>query len=121
MASRNRYSSDQTTAMNESEDDEEMMRIMKESIQKSQLTREQCYRLGGAEYRALELLTVIVPSFYFSFTVGFGLLIRMYIASSPFAQEVLTSSTVKGIPMDPWVFSFFLSLSIVYWSIRNTI
>ncbi|KAI8327508.1 cation transport protein-domain-containing protein [Blakeslea trispora] len=96
MAAYNRFSSDQTTTGAHS---------------KSQLTRQQRYRLGGAEYRALELLTIIVPCFYFFFVIGFGFLIRIYIASSSFAQGVLEASTIKGASINSWFFSFFLSLS----------
>ncbi|KAI8344901.1 cation transport protein-domain-containing protein [Choanephora cucurbitarum] len=111
VAPYSRRSMDQITTVIESENDEEILRIMKEPIEKSQLTRQQRYRLGGAEYRALELLTIIVPCFYFFFVIGFGFLIRIYVASSTFAQEVLKTSTIKGVPIDSWFFSFFLSLS----------
>jgi hypothetical protein len=46
------------------EENEEMKRIMREPIHKHELTRQQRYRLGGAEYRALDFLAVLVPMYY---------------------------------------------------------
>ncbi|RCH96841.1 hypothetical protein CU098_000952, partial [Rhizopus stolonifer] len=105
----NSISMDQTIAMNES-DDEEMKRIMREPAHKSELTRQQRYRLGGAEYRALELLTIIVPAYYLFFIISFGFFFRIYVAASSYAQHVLQTSNVRG-PVNAWLFSFFLSIS----------
>ncbi|KAF7724246.1 hypothetical protein EC973_001202 [Apophysomyces ossiformis] len=92
------------------DDDEEYERIMRQPIKKSQLTREQRYRLGGTEYRALDLLACIVPAYYFGLAVGCGFLYRAYVALSPYCQQVLITSNPTG-PTNPWLFSFFLSLS----------
>jgi hypothetical protein len=90
-------------------DEEEMKRIMREPIHKSELTKQQRYRLGGAEYRAIVLLTRLVPFYYLFYVIGFGFIIRIYIAISSYAQEVLLTSNRK--PVDPWLFSFFCSMS----------
>ncbi|RCI02735.1 low affinity potassium transporter, partial [Rhizopus stolonifer] len=75
----------------------------KEPTHKSELTRQQRYRLGGAEYRALDLLSRLVPTYYFFFIFGFGFILRSYVFVSPYVQSVLT--------VNPWSFSFFTSLS----------
>lgn len=85
-------------------EDEEMKRIMREPINKNELTREQRDHLGGAEYRALDFLSRLVPCYYIFFNIGFGFIIRIYVAVSKYAQEVLGT-------VDPWVFSFFTSMS----------
>ncbi|KAI8877424.1 TrkH-domain-containing protein [Backusella circina FSU 941] len=81
-----------------------------EPTQKSELTRQQRYRLGGAEYRALDFLTRLVPIYYLFFIFGFGFFIRLCIALSPYSQQVLQSSNSNG-PVNQWSFSFFCSLS----------
>ncbi|KAI8970230.1 cation transport protein-domain-containing protein [Mycotypha africana] len=91
-------------------EDEEMKRIMREPIHKSELTREQRYRLGGAEYRAIDFLTRLVPAYYIFFIVGFGFFFRIYVAASSYAQKVLETLHENG-PIDPWFFSFYTSLS----------
>lgn len=91
-------------------DDEEMKRIMREPIHKSELTRQQRYRLGGAEYRAIFLLTRLVPIYYLFCTLGFGFVVRIYVAASTYAQEILRTSNSNG-PVNEWFFSFFASLS----------
>ncbi|KAI7898077.1 cation transport protein-domain-containing protein [Cokeromyces recurvatus] len=78
-------------------------------IHKSQLTRQQRYRLGGAEYRAIDFLTHLVPLFYFGNVILFSFLTRIYIACSNYAQGVLRTSNNK--PINPWLFSFFSSMS----------
>ncbi|KAI8070341.1 cation transport protein-domain-containing protein [Gongronella butleri] len=90
--------------------EDEMDSIMREPIDKSQLTREQRYRLGGAEYRALDVLVRLVPIYYIGIVVVFAFGFRIYIAASPYAQNVLLTSNGNG-PVDPWFFSFFQSLS----------
>ncbi|KAG0165511.1 hypothetical protein DFQ28_008614 [Apophysomyces sp. BC1034] len=102
---------DETAALPDNEDeDEDYENIMRLPIEKSQLTREQRYRIGGAEYRALDLLARIVASYYLGFIVGCGIIYRIYVAVSPFCQEVLATSN-PGPPTNPWLFSFFLSVS----------
>jgi Trk-type K+ transport system membrane component len=81
-----------------------------EPVHKSELTRQQRYRLGGAEYRSLDFLTRLVPIYYLFFILGFGLFIRLYIECSPYAQQVLKSSNSNGA-VNQWSFSFFCSLS----------
>ncbi|KAI8968232.1 cation transport protein-domain-containing protein [Mycotypha africana] len=86
--------------------------IMCQPSAKSQLTKNERYRIGGTEYRALDMLARLVPIYYLGFIVGFGFLFRIYVASSSYAREVLATSNGpdKG-PVDPWFFSFFQSLS----------
>ncbi|OAD72028.1 hypothetical protein PHYBLDRAFT_114125 [Phycomyces blakesleeanus NRRL 1555(-)] len=75
-----------------------------------QLTREQRYKIGGAEYRAIDMLTRLVPLYYIGFIIGFGFIFRIYIAASAYARNVLETSNGNG-PVNPWLFSFFLSIS----------
>ncbi|KAI8641598.1 cation transport protein-domain-containing protein [Parasitella parasitica] len=91
-------------------EDEEMKRIMREPIHKSELTRQQRYRLGGAEYRAIDFLTILVPVYYLFWVLGFGFFIRIYVATSAYAQGVLETTNKAG-PIDTWLYSFFSSLS----------
>jgi hypothetical protein len=90
-------------------DKEEMKRVMREPIRISELTKQQRYRLGGAEYRAIVFLTRLVPFYYLFYVIGFGFVIRIYVAVSSYAQQVLQTS--NGNPVNPWLFSFFLSMS----------
>ncbi|KAI8391832.1 cation transporter [Radiomyces spectabilis] len=83
---------------------------MREPIDKSQLTKKHRYRLGGAEYRAIDMLSKIVIIYYLSIIIIFGFLYRIYIAASGTAKDILRSSNENG-PVDPWFFSFFMSLS----------
>ncbi|KAI8070339.1 cation transport protein-domain-containing protein [Gongronella butleri] len=73
------------------------------------LTQEERYHLGGVEYRALDFLAVFIPCYYFLFVIVFAFMIRVYVAASTYAQNVLQTS--NPTPVDPWLFSFFLSLS----------
>ncbi|KAI8997870.1 cation transport protein-domain-containing protein [Pilobolus umbonatus] len=84
--------------------------IMREPIAKSELTRNERYRIGGTEYRSLDMLARLVPIYYLGFIILFGFFFRIYVACSDYAQEVLRSSNSNG-PVDPWFFSFFMSLS----------
>ena len=84
--------------------------IMSQPVAKSELTKDERYRIGGTEYRALEMLARIVPLYYIGFIMSFGFFFRIYIAGSTYAQEVLKTSNTNG-PVDPWFFSFFMSLS----------
>ncbi|KAI8098566.1 cation transport protein-domain-containing protein [Halteromyces radiatus] len=90
--------------------EEEIDRIMREPIDKSQLTREQRYRIGGAEYRALDILVKLVPAYYLGIVILFAFFFRIYIACSTYAQDVLRTTNSTG-PIDPWFFSFFQALS----------
>lgn len=90
--------------------DEDMERIMGEPVEKKELTREQRLRMGGEEYGALDFLARLVFAYYIFFTIGFGLVLRIYVALSTYAQEVLQTSNANG-PVNPWVFSFFTSLA----------
>ncbi|GAA5814715.1 hypothetical protein MFLAVUS_008215 [Mucor flavus] len=101
---------DQGVMMEAESDDEEMKRIMREPIHKSELTRQQRYRLGGAEYRAIVFLTRLIPVYYLCCSLGFGFIIRIYIASSSYAQNVLMTTNETG-PLNVWLFSFFTSMS----------
>lgn len=91
-------------------DEDEFDRIMREPIDKSQLTREQRNRIGGAEYRALDFLVKLVPAYYLGNVILFAFFFRIYIACSTYAQDVLRTTNSTG-PIDPWFFSFFQSLS----------
>jgi Trk-type K+ transport system membrane component len=84
--------------------------IMRQPSAKSDLTKNERYRIGGTEYRALEMLARIVPMYYLGFVIIFAFAFRIYIAASSYAQEVLATSNPTG-PVDPWFFSFFQSLS----------
>lgn len=84
--------------------------IMSQPSAKSELTKNERYRIGGTEYRALEMLARIVPIYYIGFIMSFGFFFRIYIAGSTYAQQVLATSNPTG-PVDPWLFSFFMSLS----------
>lgn len=90
-------------------DDDDIESIMRQPIDKSQLTRQQRYRIGGAEYRAIDMLTRIVPIYYLGFVCVSSFLFRIYIATSTYAQEVLLTS--NPTPVNPWFFSFFMGLS----------
>ncbi|KAI9486912.1 MAG: cation transport protein-domain-containing protein [Benjaminiella poitrasii] len=79
-------------------------------VHKSQLTRQERYRLGGAEYRAIDFLTRLVPIFYVGTIILFSFLLRIYVACSKYAQQVLATSNETG-PVNSWFFSFFVSLS----------
>jgi hypothetical protein len=109
--SSNHNSLDQDATLTDPEsDDEEMKRIMREPIHKSELTRQQRYRLGGAEYRAIVFLTRLVPAYYLFCTLGFGFVFRIYVAASTYAQEILQTTNTNG-PINVWFFSFFCSMS----------
>ncbi|CAO3682168.1 unnamed protein product [Rhizopus microsporus] len=84
--------------------------IMSRPVAKSELTRRERYRIGGTEYRALDMLARIVPLYYLGFIISFGFFYRIYIAASSYAQEVLETSNPTG-PVNAWFFSFFMSLS----------
>ncbi|KAG1444406.1 hypothetical protein G6F56_010308 [Rhizopus delemar] len=84
--------------------------IMSKPVAKSELTRNERFRMGGKEYCALDMLGRIVPIYYLGFILFFGFLFRIYIASSVYAQTVLETSNANG-PVEPWFFSFFLSIS----------
>lgn len=84
--------------------------IMRQPSAKHELTKNERYRIGGTEYRALEMLARIVPLYYLGFIISFGFFFRIYIAASTYAQQVLETSNPNG-PVEPWFFSFFMSLS----------
>ncbi|OAD02390.1 hypothetical protein MUCCIDRAFT_39840 [Mucor lusitanicus CBS 277.49] len=83
---------------------------MRQPSAKHELTKNERYRIGGTEYRALEMLARIVPLYYLGFIISFGFFFRIYVAASTYAQEVLATSNPTG-PVEPWFFSFFMSLS----------
>ncbi|KAI9356056.1 cation transport protein-domain-containing protein [Pilaira anomala] len=84
--------------------------IMRQPTEKSELTKNERNRIGGTEYRALEMLAIIVPMYYMGFIISFGFFFRIYVASSSYAQHILATSNPTG-PVDPWFFSMFTSLS----------
>lgn len=95
----------------EEEDDDSFFEdIMRQPIDKSQLTRQQRYRIGGAEYMALDILSRLVPAYYLGFIIISSFCFRAYIACSGYAQHVLSTSN-NNVPVDPWLFSFFFGVS----------
>lgn len=76
-----------------------------------ELTKEKRYLLGGVEYRALDLLTMVIPMYYTLIILGSSLAFRVYIAASPYAQDVLLTANGNEGPIDPWFMSFFITLS----------
>ncbi|ORZ22567.1 cation transporter [Absidia repens] len=77
-----------------------------------ELTKEQRYIVGGAEYRALDLLTIVIPVYYVGIVLGASFAFRVYIAVSPYAQNVLlTANGNEEGAINPWFLSFFISLS----------
>lgn len=103
------------TLVDKSEDEEEdddsfFEDIMRQPIDKSQLTRQQRYRIGGAEYMALDILSRLVPAYYLGFIIISSFCFRAYIACSGYAQHVLSTSN-NNVPVDPWLFSFFFGVS----------
>lgn len=104
------------TLLNSDDDDDEdydeaeFEEIMRQPIDKRQLTRQQRYRIGGAEYRALDMLSHLVPCYYIGIVVVAAFLLRIYVACSSYAQKVLATSNTNG-PVEPWFFCFFVGLS----------
>lgn len=91
------------------EQEDEIAHILSQPIHKSQLSRKQRYHIGGVEYRAIDFLSKLVPFFYLFTIVVFGFALRIYIACSTYAQGVLKTSNPE--PVNPWMFSFFTSVS----------
>lgn len=92
------------------EQEDEIAHIMSQPyIHHSQLTRRQRYHIGGVEYRAIDFLSKLVPFFYFFMIVVFAFALRIYIACSTYAQGILETSNPE--PVNPWMFSFFTSIS----------
>lgn len=94
----------------EEEEESEIKSIMQQPIHPHQLTRRQQYRIGGAEYRALDFLLRAIPIIYFTILLAFAFGLRIYIAVSTYAQEVVHTSNPNE-PVDPWLFSFFVTVS----------
>ncbi|KAI9494256.1 cation transport protein-domain-containing protein [Zychaea mexicana] len=93
------------------EDDEELFQeIMRQPIDKSQLTRQQRYRIGGIEYRALDMLSYIVPLYYVGSIVVASFAYRIHVAVNGYTQGVLETSNPNG-PTNAWIFSFFMGMS----------
>jgi Trk-type K+ transport system membrane component len=81
-------------------------------VSKEQLTQEERFNIGGAEYRALHTLSFIVPLYYFCIPVFFAFILRIYFATSNYGQWVLVNSNPSGTPpVDPWFISFFTSIA----------
>lgn len=64
----------------EEEEESEIKSIMQQPIHPHQLTRRQQYRIGGAEYRALDFLLRAIPIIYFTILLAFAFGLRIYIA-----------------------------------------
>ncbi|KAI9275777.1 cation transporter [Phascolomyces articulosus] len=77
---------------------------------KLELTRKQRYSIGGAEYRAIDFLSIFIPIVYLITTLLSSIAMRIYIAIDVYAQEALRTANDTG-PVDPWLFSFFVCFS----------
>lgn len=81
-------------------------------VEKEQLTQEERFNLGGAEYRALHTLSRIVPLFYLCIPVICSFIIRIYFATSSYGQWVLdTQNGHDTQPINYWFFSFFSGIA----------
>lgn len=81
-------------------------------VSKEQLSQEERFNLGGAEYRALHTLSYIVPLYYLCIPVFFAFIFRIYFATSDYGQWVLDTSNGSGNPaVNPWFMSFFTSIA----------
>ncbi|GAB5592140.1 low affinity potassium transporter [Umbelopsis nana] len=81
-------------------------------IDKEQLTQEERFNLGGAEYRALHTLSRIVPLYYFLIPVICAFIFRIYFAASSYGKWVLDTSNGSNNPsVDPWYMSFFSAIT----------
>ncbi|CAO3590286.1 unnamed protein product [Absidia cylindrospora] len=76
-----------------------------------ELTKEQRYLVGGAEYRALDLLTIVIPLYYLVIVFGASFAFKIYINVSPYAQNVLLTTNGNNAPINSWYLSFFICLS----------
>ncbi|KAI7869003.1 cation transport protein-domain-containing protein [Spinellus fusiger] len=97
-------------SIDESQETDRYEDIMRQPIDKSQLTREHRYCIGGVEYRALDMLSKLVSIYYIGSIVLFGFLFRIDVAASSYSRHVLETSNANG-PVNAWLFSFFLSIS----------
>lgn len=104
------YDSDHSLEDDDEDDDEFFQEILRQPIDKSQLTRKQRYRLGGVEYHALDILSYIVPIYYIGIIVAASFAFRVYIAVSPYAQDVLLNAN-DNRPVNAWLFAFFFGES----------
>ncbi|KAI8584160.1 hypothetical protein K450DRAFT_218468 [Umbelopsis ramanniana AG] len=81
-------------------------------VSKEQLTQEERFNLGGAEYRALHTLSFIVPLYYLCIPVFFSFVFRIYFATSEYGQWVLdTSNGSNNGAVNPWFMSFFTAIA----------
>ncbi|OZJ07024.1 hypothetical protein BZG36_00227 [Bifiguratus adelaidae] len=82
--------------------------LSQRSIISRPLTEAERQQLGGAEYGALRTLEWVVGIYFVVMQVGVALILRLWLACSPYWTGVLVSQ--PGSP-DPWWFSFFISVS----------
>lgn len=81
-------------------------------VDKEQLTQDERFNLGGAEYRALHTLSRIVPLYYFLFPVICAFIFRIYFATSSYGMWVLdTSNGSYNPPVNVWYMSFFSAIA----------
>jgi Trk-type K+ transport system membrane component len=81
-------------------------------VDKEQLTQEERFNLGGAEYRALHTLSRIVPLYYFLIPVICAFIFRIYFATSSYGMWVLdTSNGSYNPPVNAWYMSFFSAIA----------
>ncbi|KAG2182843.1 hypothetical protein INT44_005824, partial [Umbelopsis vinacea] len=81
-------------------------------VSKEQLTQEERFNLGGAEYRALHTLAFIVPLYYLCIPVFFSFIFRIYFATSEYGKWVLdTSNGSNNAPVNLWFMSFFTAIA----------
>jgi Trk-type K+ transport system membrane component len=89
-----------------------VQRDLSSLLDKEQLTQEERFNLGGAEYRALHTLSRIVPLYYLCIPVICSFIIRIYFATSSYGQWVLDTSNGSGAsPINYWFFSFFSGIA----------
>ncbi|ORZ01769.1 cation transport protein-domain-containing protein [Syncephalastrum racemosum] len=86
--------------------EDDMLSIM---LPTQPLTREQRYAIGGLEYRGLDFLAWAVPILYVSIIIICTFVLRIYVAVDGYAQHAL--ATANSTPVDPWFWSFFLTVS----------
>ncbi|KAI9313272.1 cation transport protein-domain-containing protein [Dichotomocladium elegans] len=87
----------------------EMEEIIRRPVYPYELTRKQRYCIGGVEYRALDFLSKMVPFYYIFINTLFTFAMRIYIACSSYAQDILKTS--NPTPVNPWYFSFIVCFS----------
>ncbi|ORX96978.1 TrkH-domain-containing protein [Basidiobolus meristosporus CBS 931.73] len=78
-----------------------------------QLPHKEKMALGGLEYRGLLKLQTILPLYFVGFQLVIALLIRLWFALSRevTASTLTNNSNENPTPVNPWWFSFFITIS----------